>query len=703
MRRLVGTVSAVTRRVLGTTLAADLSLGDTSIQVLSASALPESGSLLLGFSSDNTTGPLVGGSLSLDYTAVALAQDTGAAFDVLTLSEASTVSASADTPLFVDPAQVTYVALVSVAGEPPVEAVVRHRLVDATALAVSSSGLSTTVEVEEDEHGALTVVDVLGTDLQADLSKAAPASLKPSVAVDSSDIADSNVVADWLNLTNVTAVTLTGATIQTATPDEGGRRTWMDADGLHQTSAGGVPRMDFPNEQGGTNFLKGALDADSLEVNGAAVMRDELDISPGGKIVLETALSAPASPPTMLVDWQTLTTDSQGLGSGKYRVGLVFDSGAWWTASFDPARGSTTLWSIDPVSGVSTSQFVFAVQGPSLGLTRLGTDWFLLWVDSRARWHVVEADDTGATVADWIVPRGSFASQPVLGTDGTNLLVAGLDESGNVLVLTYDTTGTLLSSTTLYPVTGFALRSVAYGSFDFGEDVWVVSSVGADKRVLVARSGGSDWDDSFSWPLAFGDTDIGGLWWDGTAFSTIDADNPKIYTYTDALKTSTGDDLTLWLSGAWYQTTNGYHTKISPTAKLAMSKRARIQASGGNLPGSGGADDPDSFQVFIGQGASDPGASGAYLNCTSDVGTADCIITSPVFTGTTGYTTNTFPAGSPAELDAADGTALIKADKTGYIFDLIAAGGGGGGTGGVDIDCGNATATGVDIDCGSAA
>lgn len=683
-----GQVVAVRRVVAGSILAFDLTAGDTTASVLSAAGFPDAGSVQVGD---------VG---SLDYTGIDYGADTGAAFDVLVLAAASDCTAPADTAVTVDPQQVVYLALVSIAGQPPVTARIPplHRL--HALLAPTSTPPGVTVDLTPDDVYGYAVADVVAAELVADLSLAAPGSLKPSVAVDPDDIAASNVVADWLNATDVGGVVFTGSTFQTAQPGNLDR-VWLDKVGLHQT-ADGILGVDITPGQAS---FGGDVTAASLTAEGDAAFRGTTTYGPGAKVVYGEQTTHPTSPPVLSTDWPSVavgTVDNQlaqaaGLARG--------DDGLWTYRSPRPSGGGFTLWAI-PAGGGTPVKRLGALGGQVLiavrGLARLGGRWYAAaFAFPAGSLLMYELDDSGNVTNTFPLPNASGVS--AVGDDGTNLLVASRGDDGFVHVLTYETAGTLSSDLTTDVVATGTPLGILSGSFDLGS-ARTILFYGDSDPVVVNPDGTVDTDNTWGdAAVAQSKTPVGTGWDpDAAAFVELTRDG-TFYTYTGLGVDLTGADLTGWTRSAWYQSTQGYETPVGPYATFPIPKRARLTVNVGSLPGPNG---PDGARIYMGKGATNPPNAALWLQGVADGG--PLVLTALTWTGTNPSSTNTFPAGIPAEATAADGSVLFDAtySSASTMPERIAAleaGGGGGGTGGVDIDCGNATASGVDIDCGSAA
>lgn len=157
---------------------------------------------------------------------------------------------------------------------------------------------------------------------------------------------------------------------------------------------------------------------------------------------------------------------------------------------------------------------------------------------------------------------------------------------------------------------------------------------------------------------------VSGVCHDGTVFRGWSTATPtKVWRFSGWDWTTGGS--TWWVGYAWYANTGGYVTQCGPTASVTVGRRMQLQVTNGALPG-GSA---DRVRVYMYQGASDAAAGSRWLQSTDAV-TARFITS--YATATHDSTTNTFSAGSPAELKSSatgwtlKGSGLIN--RTGTAF-----------------------------------
>jgi hypothetical protein len=687
-------------------------LGTTTVGLTSAGAETLPIVDMSGFAEDGGTA-LVGG-VEVVYTA-AVDDDAG---DYLTLAAALDADVPDGTDVLVSPLVQHKLALVDVGDGEVYECDIPsgHLWADARLAETAEGGQS--VEVEPTRHGQWRVVGVDGSPPTPDLSYGAPSSLLPE-AVNVDEWTTQGKTVDLLNRESAhhPELTLIGATNLTTADGSGEQQVKTGPGGLTIADEEGKPLWTVASEAGSRPHVSGLADFDSITFDTGAVTQ-QLDLLPGSAVNISQQFPPPSHGPTAATHWEFIA--SPDLAADFQPSGLVRDSAAFWTVAGLAVENVQYLTEIGDDGTLTHHWALPSDLYCANGLTLIGSTW---WVAGFSRSGgldtptlLVPLDASGASAGDTIqYQRLAEAAIPAVGTDGTNILVADV-RPGNarVRVTAIDpATGATVSVTNLpaLPASGSRqLAGVQFGSFDFGEDCYVVWADFENKReVLVCKASDlSDWDSvNLNFAFAQGESPLAACWADDlTRFASI-GQSMGVWLYAN--NELNGLALSFLLTETLYNS-HPYETTIAPKfTKLKGARRGGLRINAGTLPGAGGPSDPETYRIYLcnldGLFLGD-----WYLQGTTDPLTGDLVVVNPTFMSGQPPAVNSFPTGDYAPITRDGVTEVLTPVGDGtytgelvtYVSALIAAGGGGGGTGGVDIDCGNASASGVEIDCGAA-
>jgi hypothetical protein len=575
---------------------------------------------------------------------------------------------------------------------------VPHHYINKGALTVSTGGLNTVVTLKESGDG-WTVDDIPKREPSVDASFTKVGTL-PLSAVDLDDATLTNALVPILQATNLFGVSLAPTIL--ADDGMGGRIEFDSAKvalSIYRDDVL-VQRLDVHN-----SVIQDALiGARQLTVDGVAELRGETRVSPGGSIQLVSQIAPPAVP-AVTVGWPFVTTTPPPTLTS---LDYLASTDRFYFPRTRQAKRSNNLdlqmLSFPPEGGDATVEWSQPLAAVALGhgMAHLGSSWFFAVRTDAVTTAVQERDDTdGSLLNQWtiVVPPGEV--ERCIGSDGTNLLVmslaSGVDEWD---IDTTDTDGTVLSSITTNTGGngGGVVAFVGKGTFDFGASRIVAGGASASNGPYVfdatgVQVPGEEWKAA---PFYLGPKTSVGIAWNSTDdyWAQLTTEG-SLYRYT-ATEFDAGFGVTVPYSAViTYRDGGTSETTMSPAFDFDMEARKQITVTGPTIPA--GA---DREALYLARVAS-PTRTDYYLQGTPSAGDTSWVIDEPTFSGANPPATNDFPSGL-AILVADDGTELIRSDQTGSIYDAIAAGGGGGGTGGIDIDCGDSTASGIDIDCGGA-
>lgn len=246
---------------------------------------------------------------------------------------------------------------------------------------------------------------------------------------------------------------------------------------------------------------------------------------------------------------------------------------------------------------------------------------------------------------------------PVMGVKGSNLLVAESKGDNTVVIRefvpeTLAQTGSDITSGTISGIFG-QLAGIAYGSFDFGANRYIVGKTGSSGYYYYSlnTSGVNQTSESFDIPTG----GTRGITWDGTKFVTLGT-NANLMEHTALTFTGSNN----WKAGFTWRDDGSQQTAVSPYASFTMKKRARLTITAPAIPEGDNA--PTRIGVYVGYVASD-----AYHQGNSASGSNSLTLTSigSLTSGTAAPIVDSWTAGAPASIRSAGDEIVI--DGTGDI------------------------------------
>lgn len=434
---------------------------------------------------------------------------------------------------------------------------------------------------------------------------------------------------------------------------------WWDADdGLYlpgadnsitQFSVDGVT----PHRIDGHFIGRSATFEDNTNLKGETVIQGTARAADG--------INAPTAEPGVSKSWASLTNDLSDSLFEDFGKGICqnITEGDQWVvvSSFFGAEIRSinkTTGALNPFILPSFSNFY-----PDGGIVNIGTSYYVLGKDSTRsnRWFVYRLNSSFAKVGEWEYTHESSSTfNPVIGTDGTNVVIARCAGPGSVNVgkpqiRTYvATTGVATAAgttgaglVTCDTALNTDLGGVYVGTADFGAArILVATSTGATVvNAFVATTGASA--NTHDFPRAGGSV-IRGLMRDSTGFHTLGAKN-VVWHYEEIPTSQTVDAVYTWFDG----TGTTHETTPSPPATMAWSARSRLIIS---MPpaieyGVAGTDVANGHRVYVG-----PTGGTLRLQATPAVGTDTVTLTSLNTGSATPPATNGFElvGSAPGEL-----------------------------------------------------
>ena len=224
----------------------------------------------------------------------------------------------------------------------------------------------------------------------------------------------------------IDGMVVTGATFRS--PDDGFH---AGDDGVFIAGPDGTSIVRFP-----TDGSPLSLSAADVEIERANVEDLEMlngSVRSGGRVMLESGVVAPVSPPVVTSEWALQCDISENDWTGPQnvtRAGLAQWNGKWIRSL--NIHGNTSDDMIQIINADGTLDRKFKIDfNPRYGLTVLGDVAYVFGVSWSGEQPMIRGYDlnTGKRVKSWNYDR-AIENQNALGNDGTYLLVAGVYADG---------------------------------------------------------------------------------------------------------------------------------------------------------------------------------------------------------------------------------------------------------------------------------
>lgn len=242
----------------------------------------------------------------------------------------------------------------------------------------------------------------------------------------------------------------------------GGNGSWSD-NGLFISGPDGTSLVRFPTD--GTPL---SLTASDVQIDRASI--GELDttqqtVRSSGTVTLASGVTAPASPPELTAAWQRdVVLNAPNPGLAYDWTGLARWGDKWVRGVNVLTAAGDDLDAIELYNPDGTLNKTIKIDlNPRAGVTVIGDIVYTIGPDHVARpgaerqWCHGFNLNTGARVSRWEFTRFTASGQKqfAVGTDGTNLLTAGVTPTPNLYVMKYNpATGAQIGGAPNPPSTG---------------------------------------------------------------------------------------------------------------------------------------------------------------------------------------------------------------------------------------------------------
>jgi hypothetical protein len=606
-----------------------------------------------------------GGQVTIDgvVTDYASADDDAS---TITLAAPLAAALAEGAEVLVHPLRVEMTALTLIDGHSdPIPATVPHNLQDALPVGIREEEARETVRLTRDGQFSWAVYDIPGLPLLRDANYLDPATLPDGVFnhLTAESLSARDILAEAINATDMTAVTMTGATVQSEAAAERGLKLGRVGEtvGLFAyTASGALFLKAVPDE--GMAVVAGEVKARSLTVSSddpAVPARTSLggltEIATGGTVRLTAGTTAPASAPTVTTGYDSLQFTADGRWDD--RGGWATDGTDWYTCNLGDDR--LERWSAAGARTTAAPAFDGATRA---SVTHTGTRIYTLTLEF-GDWFLNVHNSTTLEMQDSVFWTHADGTRwPALGYDASTgeLLIAQSRPSNADKVRIRRYTPTFNASGGLSSLTagsfvdtdlGYAqdLAGVFYGAADFGADRYVITNRGGFVFRSIDAATGAFLPGEY-WPS--GMTAKVGFTYSGGAFRSMDQAG-LMRTYTGITTTVDNDpNMTKWVSNTLASgATPTYETDQSPRAKITMPKRSKLIVTTSPIVNSG-ANPPDRVRIYVGQGSSDPGRTGMAKQADPAAGVTTVSYTSLVAPpGTNPPAANNFPGGAGSQIE----------------------------------------------------
>lgn len=412
------------------------------------------------------------------------------------------------------------------------------------------------------------------------------------------------------------------------------------------------------------------LVAQTLTALGQMTARGTLEIARTGAIRLRAGVTAPTTPLTPQVVWDSLPV------TGSTLVGprdLFWFSGSWYRVG--TVGGVTAIEQVDPATGAVAATTV-ATGSPAgaftpRSLVRVGASWYALGYEQLSGYLMVRVYSAAMVyTTQWSTGTPGESMPYSMGTDGTNLVLARrYNDSVTDLRLrfyTFTPAGVQIGSS-LYADTNLAagqeVQSLFVGAADFGATRYaaaVAGSTATDVRTYTT-AGAEQANEKFPTPVPGAQA----LGWDGANFWSATATTLHKHTAT----TWTTESSKWWAASTWYDSdvagTGVHETPMGPQVSFTMKRRAKATLTSAAVPDYGDPDDPDMFRVYLGRGGTAPARTAMWRQADPAAGATVATYSAVVFSGTNPPAAGDFPGGVGAPLLTDAGGFILNADGSG--------------------------------------
>lgn len=495
--------------------------------------------------------------------------------------------------------------------------------------------------------------------------------------VDAGDIIEGSITAGQIaagaiGADELAATIILGSLIKTANT---GYRVEIDTNGVRCIDSSNNLMVNIPTD-GSPVYVYGQIQASSLNVLGDQTLHGTANsLAKGSVTTLENTVANPTAAPVLTQGWDTYTLPQAPLYALIYdpNGGVGGTTKVFWCRAWDSGLSKYVIQE-RLASDFSVNRTLNIFTDTSFGrLARLSSYLYVIRNGTSEPFITRYNVSNLAANASYIgvsCPNGTdFLWQGTIGSDGSYLYIADIDYDGTHKIQWNKYNGSLTKQgatiTTDGPTwpfgDGSGLYAMCPGNADFG--AWRMMMTGPEQEAALAwdSTGVRQPNDEFpidGWGVSLNYGDAKG---DGARFWS----NPDIHIlslYAHTTWNWTTESSIYWPAYSWYDSVATTHeTQCGPRASITMGKRKKLDVTCAPVP-TGGGDDPDNHRLYMNRGATDPGLTNLKLQDT--FATDSTTLRTFASGGAADPSSNTFGAGTPAELKSAGGEWSLKGDGT---------------------------------------
>jgi hypothetical protein len=493
------------------------------------------------------------------------------------------------------------------------------------------------------------------------------------------------VLVDALNAVDLSAVTMTGTTIQTTKDQQAGIKIgnvdgtpglfiWNENQELFFKA---VPGEGMAIIAGEAKLRTLTISTDDPDIPSGGSLGGEVEVAVGGSLALSAGTTAPRSAPTVTFGYDTmalsatpgalygLCTDGENYYSVFLNIGIAATIGVAKWDSLGTFLGTTNIFGM-AAHGASS----FA----SGGVVYKGGELFVLTGStySNSGWRVYRLNAETLAVQDSVALSLSTQYWGGLGTDGDRLIITQNTTSGIRFRFyeynnsTESTPATMTVEWDIGPggdAFPYNPAGVALTSADFG---------GSQRLVVAARSGGNFFGfnsgtgsrlTNTDWPI--GEAGLRGFFWDGSVWKALNQVGQEYVVRTYTSENVLGaNSQTKWISNTL--ASDAYETTQSPKTKVTQPKRTKMIVNTSRIPLNSEA---DRVNIYVGRGSTVPSNANMFRQDAPLVGVTTAEYSALATSGAGAPSTNTFPSTSetPGKLVANVGSFSVDANSNGSV------------------------------------
>lgn len=483
-----------------------------------------------------------------------------------------------------------------------------------------------------------------------------------------------------------------------------GRRWEADQAGIRLYDTNNQPIIVLPTDTASAATFNGDVVASSLTISDQFALRGLVnEISKNSNLTISSKTTAPSTAPVASAG---LYTSAITPPANSYSIsplyGWVRDGGYFYSQYLhNDTFIHVTRYDATTLAQDTTFDIVTTMKGTGMGgLTVLSGVVYSMGQDdpyAATQWQVegYTISTKAKTYGKYnVLPASSTLWNAVLGNDGTNLLVAYLDNTStpnyNKIRRHTPSTGALLGTDVTNITYADDLVYIGGGNFDYGSQryilAWSNRTSSSNPLTAVTANSGGTWVNNTNecWSSL---TLQRGMCWDTTTSTFVGLNNtPRVTWWSNIMWTLTTAGIDqFWVSTTWYDSaaTGGSHeSDQGPRKSFTMKKRNSIMVTAPPIPAPSipaSSDDVNSVGIYIGRGTTDPGRTKMERQLYTATGVTGAMLQSATIPalGATSVNpppaTNNFPDQTPGRITTADSTKFtLNGDGSGNWFGLTA-------------------------------